>query len=241
MFTRRSCAICAGFEINCCKAAAPGQAAATRPDPFDIAQSDHRVPPRKIICREQDMHDAVPVICSGWAASVTLLPNGRRQILSFLLTGDMVSTALLFGSTPNSVVETITAVEYRTFRRTELKSLVFARPDLMDAFARIWVDEKARCDELIIDLGRRTAEERIARLILHLRGRLIARGLVAREAVTIDFPLRHHHIADAVGLTPVHASKVISEFRRRGLLVISDRSLTILDPDGLRRLAELRR
>ena len=55
-----------------------------------------------------------------------------------------------------------------------------------------------------------------------------------------EFPLRQHHIADATGLTPVHVSKVLSEFRRNGLINISERSITILDPIGFDRVANMR-
>jgi CRP/FNR family transcriptional regulator, anaerobic regulatory protein len=56
----------------------------------------------------------------------------------------------------------------------------------------------------------------------------------------MDFPLRQHHVADATGLTAVHVSKVLSEFRRRGLIDISDRSLTILNPAEFQRIATMR-
>ena len=85
--------------------------------------------------------------------------------------------------------------------------------------------------------------ERIARLILNLAERLSQRDMIRtteNSAIEMEFPLRQHHIADATGLTPVHVSKVLSEFRRGGLIKISDRSLTILDPAGFRRVANMR-
>ena len=54
---------------------------------------------------------------------------------------------------------------------------------------------------------------------------------------TMDFPLRQHHIADAVGLTVVHVGNVLAEFRRAGLLEINERSLTLADQPGLSRIA----
>ncbi|MGA8959968.1 MAG: helix-turn-helix domain-containing protein [Pseudolabrys sp.] len=60
------------------------------------------------------------------------------------------------------------------------------------------------------------------------------------DPVELDFPLRQRHIADATGLTPVHVSKVLSEFRRSGLIRLSERSLTILDLTGFRRIANMR-
>jgi CRP-like cAMP-binding protein len=169
-----------------------------------------------------------------------MLSDGSRQILSFLLPGDIVSTALLFEPRPHCLVEAITDVRYRTFKRTELREILFSRPDLLDKLSRAWIEEKARADQLIVDLGRRTADERIARLILGLVDRLIKRDMVHGDPLELDFPLRQHHIADATGLTPVHVSKVLSEFRRSGLIKISERSLTILDPAGFRRVANMR-
>ena len=75
---------------------------------------------------------------------------------------------------------------------------------------------------------------------LNLVDRLVRRNMVHGDPLELEFPLRQHHIADATGLTPVHVSKVLSEFRRNGLIKISERSLTILDPVGFRRIANKR-
>lgn len=237
-----SCAICLGFDLNIClpAAAAAAENAPSRARPLKIGQSGHTVPARRTIWREQDMHDIVPVICSGWAAAIVMLSNGSRQIVSFLLPGDVISTTLLFEARSYCLVEAITDVRYRAFNRAELRSLLFSDPDLFDRFAKAWVDEKVRADQLIVDLGRRTADERIARLILNLVDRLDKRGMGRGEANEFEFPLRQHHIADATGLTPVHVSKVLTEFRRNGLINISERSLTILDLPGFRRVAHMR-
>lgn len=235
-----ACAACEAYELNLCQAASAAQWARERAEPIQIHQSVHTVPTRRIICREQDLHDAVPIICNGWAASVVVLSDGSRQILSFLLPGDLVSTALLFEPRPHCLVEAITDVSYRTFRRTELKGILLKHPDLFDKLSKAWIEEKDRSDQLAVDLGRRTADERIARLILNLAERLTRCGMIQAETMEMDFPLRQHHIADATGLTPVHVSKVLSEFRRNGLIRISDRSLVFLDPEGFRRVAHMR-
>jgi CRP-like cAMP-binding protein len=232
------CTTCPAYALNLCQAvfdaAAPTGSARSTP----IQQTSHTVPARRIICREQDLHDAIPIICNGWAASVVTLSDSSRQILSFLLPGDIVSTALLFEPRSYCLVEAITDVRYRTFGRAELKTILLDRPELFDKLAKTWIEEKVRADQLTVDLGRRAADERIARLILSLMERLAQRGMTTGE--TMDFPLRQHHIADATGLTSVHVSKVLSEFRRNRLIEITDRSLAILDLDGLRRIAHMR-
>jgi len=235
-----TCEICPGFELNICKAASQAEWAVSGAAPIPIHQSDHYALARRIICREEDFDDAVPVIWGGWATSVATLSDSSRQILSFLLPGDIVSTALLFESRERYLVEAITDVRYRIFRRSELRTAVFKRADLLEKFSKAWIEEKSRADQLIVDLGRRTADERIARLVLNLAERLAKRGMARGAPVELDFPLRQRHIADATGLTPVHVSKVLSEFRRSGLISISERSLTILDPTGFRRIANMR-
>jgi CRP-like cAMP-binding protein len=194
-----------------------------------------------MILRGRDLDDAVPFICicDGWAASFVMLPDGSRQIDAILLPGDIVSTTLLFDARPGCSVEAITAVRYRTFKRSELKELLLQHPHLLENLSKAWVEEKARAVELIVDLGRRSAEERIARLVLRLKERLAQRGKLHLEATEMEFPLRQHHIADVTGLTPSHVSTILSGFRRKRLIMIRRRRLSILDPAGLRRAANL--
>jgi CRP-like cAMP-binding protein len=238
------CATCAFNELNWCQVASSARHDYAPGGPAQIDQSSRTVPARRIIFWEQELHDAVPVICSGWAASAVTLPNGSRQILSFLLPGDLVSTTLLFESRSHCLIEAVTEVRVRTFKRSELKPALLKRADLFEKLGKAWIEEKSQAEQLIIDLGRRTADERIANLILNLANRLARRGMLTTSAATsameMDFPLRQHHIADATGVTPVHVSKVLSEFRRHELIKVSDRTLTILDPLGLRRVAHAR-
>ena len=236
--TPLSCIFCVGFDLGICS----GLSGDTTPGPqsLKVRQSAQMATARRIIWRSQDLQEIVPVICSGWAAAIVMLPNGSRQIVSFLLPGDVISTTLLFEARPYCLIEAITDVRYRAFSRADLKSMLYREPEMLDKFSKAWVDEKARADQLIVDLGRRTANERIARLILGLFDRLEKRGMVRSQPLEFEFPLRQHHIADATGLTPVHVSKVLTELRRSQVINISERSLTILDLPALRRIGHTR-
>jgi CRP/FNR family transcriptional regulator, anaerobic regulatory protein len=198
----------------------------------------HTVPARRTIFHPKEWSEFVPIICSGWSVSSIALPDGRRQILSFLLPGDAVSTAFLFGPLSGRHVEAVTEVTYRKFKRSDVRARLFENPDLFDRLSKTWIEERIQADQLALDLGRRTASERIARQILNLAERLAKRGMMSGQ--TMDFPLRQRHIADAAGLTPVHVSKVLGEFQRARLIEISSRSLTILNEPELRIAADWR-
>ena len=199
--------------------------------------TERLVGPRKLILRPGEVVGGIPVLCDGWAASRVTAPNGNRQILGILLPGDVLSSGLLFESECTSAVEAITDVRYRVWPRPQFKAALLASPDLFQRLSRIWVNELAQKDRLILDLGQLGAEVRIARLFLDLFERLSERGLT-RDLV-IDFPLRHHQIADLTGLSPTHVSKIVAEYRRSGLIEMAGRSLAIRDMAALRRTADM--
>lgn len=235
-----TCAACPAWELSLCAALRQDHpSAADRPALGSLPMSSvHTVPARRTIFHPKEWSEFVPIICSGWSVSSIALPDGRRQILSFLLPGDAVSTGFLFGPLSGRHVEAVTQVTYRKFKRSDLRALVFENPELFDRISKTWIEERVQADQLALDLGRRTASERIARQILNLAERLAKRGMMRGQ--TMEFPLRQRHIADATGLTPVHVSKVLGEFQRAGLIAISSRSLTILNGAQLRIAADWR-
>jgi CRP/FNR family transcriptional regulator len=200
-----------------------------------LGDATQTIPARRTICRPDERSEFVPIICRGWATMSIALPGGRRQILSFLLPGDAVSTACLFGPISGRIVEAVTDVTFRSFKRSDLQALLIKDTDLFETVMKAWIEEEERSVQLTVDLGRRTAIERLARLILSLADRLAKRGMM--QGQSMEFPLRQHQIADATGLTPVHVSKVLGEFQRSGLIEINNRLLTINDAVALRRVS----
>lgn len=200
-----------------------------------VAQQHKTAAARRLMFREGDIMDHVPVACDGWAARMVQLTNGRRQILSFLLPGEMFTAALVFDPQLRFSIDAITHGCYRSFDRAQFRAAMFVSPAVFERTMAAAHEERRRAEQLIADLGRRTASERVARLILDLWDRLSKAGLVQGDSV--EFPLRQTHIAEATGLTPVYVNKVLREFRKNGLVTISDRSLRMIDETRLRSLS----
>ena len=207
----------------------------TAPASPAIAQRRIELAARRAISYRNGPVDGVPIICDGWAVNLFRLSNGRRQVLSFLLPGEMIAGRLLFEPQLQISVEAITSGICRIFARSQLQSAMFASKEIFDRLLSAYNDERNRADQLIADLGRRTATGRIARLLLDIWSRLEKAGRVDDDSV--EFPLRQTHIADATGLTAVYVSKVINGFRSHGLVEVTDRSLKILDIKKLRQMA----
>ena len=201
-------------------------------------QVHKQVRARHNICNIGDPMDRVYMICEGWAFRFVQLPDGRRQILSIVLPGDVFTATAPFKEKRRSSVQALTHVRYCGFSRETLRTRLAASPEIFAAWAGLLVAETAETNELLVDLGCRSAEERIAHLILSLRERLQRRGLARHEPIA--FPLRQRLIADIAGLTPEHVSRVINLFRRAGLIEIGNGVLRIKDLAQLQHIGELR-
>jgi CRP-like cAMP-binding protein len=157
--------------------------------------------------------------------------------LNFLLPGDLFSATSVFEQRFHFSVKALTAIQISGMRRAEIQSRLTANPGVLTALAKFCVAESVASDELLTALGQRSAEERIAYLFLHLTQRIAARSVIREQRY--PFPLRQQHIADAVGLTPVHVSRVLSLFRERGIVELSGGFLQVFNFTELARIGSL--
>ena len=191
----------------------------------------------QIAVRNQASED-VFVLCAGWAFRYFQLADGRRQILKFLLPGDLFSSITIFEPAFNFSVKALTEVQVSGFARSEIRAKCVAAPAVQTAIAKSCINDTHDATELLTALGQCSAEERIAHLLLHLMPRIAARNVIREQRY--PFPLRQQHVADAVGLTPVHVSRVLGLFRERRLLELSEGHLKVLNGPELERIGSLR-
>ncbi len=193
------------------------------------------------VCSQRDIYRAhestagVYIVCHGWAARVSRLADGRQQILSFLIPGDLVAATALFNETMDFSVRAITKLRFSLFTRSNLKVALTQQPDVFDAWERVFAAQQYETRQLILGLGRQQADARIARLILNLMERLAARGMVTSRS--FDFPLSDSDLSDALGLGPLHVTRVLDRLCQNKLIARSDGELTIINPSELQRLA----
>jgi len=191
----------------------------------------------QIAYRNQPSND-VFVLCTGWAFRYFQLADGRRQILKFLLPGDFFSPTAIFEEAYHFSVKALTEVQVSGIARAEILARCATSPDIRWAVANSCAAETREATELVTVLGQLSAEERIAYLLLHLMSRVAARNVIREQRY--PFPLRQQHIADAVGLTPVHVSRVFSQLRKRHILAMSESTLRVSNLAELEKIGSLR-
>jgi CRP/FNR family transcriptional regulator, anaerobic regulatory protein len=177
------------------------------------------------------------ILCDGWAFRFVQLPDGRRQILTILLPGDVITLTRIFDEKIQFSVQAITNVHFCGYDRATLKARLNTDDEFLGAWSNLVIIETRRNFELMVDLGCRSADERIAHLILETKLRLKQRGLVVDS--TFKFPLSQKIIAEATGLTPEHVSRVLASFRRTNLIESNEGWLKITNLSGLQRIGDL--
>jgi CRP-like cAMP-binding protein len=164
----------------------------------------------------------------------TVLPNGRRQILEFLLPGDPILLPLLFVPRLPYTVHALTDAKLCTFA---LKEIADQAPISKEATRRIEIVCAAGLEARLAEINHRSSQERTAWLLLSLFHELKRRGYA--EGNVVPFSLGLVHVADALGITITHASRTLGTLRREGLISLAHERLTVHNPDGLAHVALL--
>ena len=177
-------------------------------------------------------------LLSGWAFRFKTLSDGRRQILNFLLAGDFIGVQQKMGDAAAHGVVTLTDSEFCVFQRDALWALHRQSPTMGFNITWLTAHEESLVDDTLLSVGRRSAEERIATLLIQLYKRAAALQSDG-GASGVPFPLTQQHIADGLGLSLVHTNKTLRKLERRGLHRVDDGRLYMRDVKALAQLADL--
>lgn len=196
-----------------------------------LADEDELFPANVDIISEGSVPKSVSLLKEGMAIRYRNLPDGGRQIMTFLIPGDLCDIHVFLIKAMDHSIGTITPVRIARISRESMMDLFSRRPRISAALWWSSLQEEAMLRERIVSLGRRDARGRVAYLLCELLWRHAAVGLADGE--TFRLPLTQTELADTLGLTPVHVNRVLKEFRAAGLIAMERKVLSLLDVEGL--------
>lgn len=184
-----------------------------------------------IVLAEEHKSPHLYTILDGWAFRHKTTANGKRQILNFALPGDLVGLQLSILNEMQHSVSALTPLKLCVFERTEVWDMFKASPVL--GFSLTWqaAREEQMLDGHLLNVGQRSAEARVAYLILHLYDRADGIGYAGNNA--LDAPFTQQHFADALGITYVHVNRTLRKLVKRGLITWQDGTILIRNRDAL--------
>ncbi len=183
------------------------------------------------LVHEGEKDQSAFIMAKGWAISYKVLEDGSRQIVNFQVPGDLLGVRSVLLRTADHFVEPVTDIEASEVTKLELFETFGKTPRLATAVLWSASRDEAMVVEHLVGVGQRAAAERTAHLMLELGARLHLVGLADRTGY--DCPLTQYHLADAMGLTPVHVNRVLRDIREAGMMTFQNGRVTYDDFNAL--------
>ncbi|MEA3003909.1 MAG: hypothetical protein QOH81_2697 [Sphingomonadales bacterium] len=183
------------------------------------------------IFREGGVANRCCLILSGWACRYRVMADGERAILGFLLPGDLFGAVVDADRVMDHGVGTLCDVTLATIAAEEISRLVDTSPGIAAALRRHALADRTRMRDWLASVGRNNAWVRVAVLLRELWERGGNAGLI-RDGF-LPLPLTQSHLADALGLTAVHANRTIRALRQEGLIEWRERQLRVAERPAL--------
>lgn len=178
---------------------------------------------------------SVFVLADGWACSFKMLPDGERQIVDFQIPGDFLGLRSILLLKSDHSAAAVTRVEVSEVLGSDIIDSFAAAPQLATAVLWAASRDEAMVAEHLVDLGRRSAEMRMAHFLLELGARLRLVGI--GDTTGFDCPLTQYHLADVLGLSAVHVNRVLRHLREEGLVTFQKGHVIFHDMDRLTSIA----
>jgi CRP-like cAMP-binding protein len=199
------------------------------------ASGVRRVPARRELIGQGQPIAGANLLLSGWACRVSTLSDGRRQIVSLILPGDLIGAGRQRNPVATSAILALTEVTVMPAPKPRAEQ---SGSGLAEAYALSGAWDEAYLLRNITRLGRMSAYERTADLFLEMHERLSLAGL--SRGNTFPMPLTQQTLADTLGLTTVHVNRTLQAMRQDGSVTIGGGTVELHDPERLTRAVDRR-
>ena len=186
------------------------------------------------IVERGDLTGGVRLVIEGFAYRYKLLEDGRRQILAYLVPGDLCDLHVFLLKRMDHSIATMTRTKVGIISQSSVLAFTEKYPNLTRALWWTTLLDEAITREWIVNLGQRTAYERMAHLFCELFYRMRAIGQV--EGNSYSLPLTQTALGDTLGLSNVHVNRTLQDLRSQGLVSFKGGVLTVHDLPALEQL-----
>jgi CRP/FNR family transcriptional regulator len=177
---------------------------------------------------------AIYAIRSGSVKTFAATEDGQEQVTGFHLPGELVGLDAISSDAHNCsarALETTSVCEIPYTRLEELSSEV---PSLQRQLLRVMSREILQDEHMMMLLGRKAADERLAALLLSISNRFKQRGFSAKE---FNLSMSRNDIGNYLGLAVETVSRLFTRFQEEGILDAQRKHVHILDLARLSALA----
>jgi CRP-like cAMP-binding protein len=190
----------------------------------------------QFVVREGDRPAECCLVIEGFCVRAKSTSAGQRQILSIHTPGEIPDLQSLHLHVMDHDLVALVPSTLGFISHAALRAMNRARPVVGELFWRDTLIDASIFREWIVNVGQRPAPVRFAHMVVELRSRLAVIGMV--DGNTFDMPLTQEQIGEAMGITAVHANRIIKQLRDDNVLDFHRGRVTVLDEGKLQELAD---
>jgi len=187
------------------------------------------------LIREGERPEVVFLLLDGWACRYKLLPDGSRQIMAYLIPGDLCDIHIFILKAMDHSIGLLSEANVAAISKAAMQRTLEERPAIARALFWSTLVDEATLREWLVNMGQRDAYARLAHLFCEMWLRMKQIGLTHGNSFTL--PLTQEELGDTMGLTSVHVNRVLQRLRAEGLLSLARGQMTLHDIDRLREIA----
>jgi CRP/FNR family transcriptional regulator len=191
--------------------------------------------PGEHLFRAGDSSRSMYALRSGALKSYCTTEDGEEQVIGFTLPGELLGLDGMENGcyASNALVLETSSICELPFNRIE--ELCQTLPGLHRQMMRVVGKEITSDQRMLLLLGKRSAEERLATFLLSLSKRYKSRGLSATE---FNLPMSRQDIGNYLGLAIETVSRLFAQFQNAGLLRVNRRQVVLTDLEKLSSIVE---
>jgi len=188
------------------------------------------------LIREGDRPEVVFLLLEGWACRYKLLPDGSRQIMAYLIPGDLCDIHIFILKAMDHSIGLLSDGRVAIISKAVMQRTLEERPAIARALFWSTLVDEAILREWLVNMGQRDAFARLAHLFCEMWLRMRQMGLTDGNSFTL--PLTQEELGDTMGLTSVHVNRVLQRMRAEGLLSLARGQMTLHNVDRLCKIAD---
>jgi CRP/FNR family transcriptional regulator len=196
----------------------------------DHLHSKRRIKAGDRLYRSGDLATSLYTVRSGFIMTSTVARDGREQVTGFHVLGDVIGIDMIGGGRHSSDAVALEDTEVCELALSSVETLADEIPEVRRRLYRLIGDQFHYERESMLLLGTMRAEERVASFLLNLGRRYESRGFSAKRFV---LRMTRADIGSYLGLRLETVSRLFSRFQAEGLLHVENKSIEILNPEGL--------
>ena len=180
--------------------------------------------------RAGDKMGSLHAVRSGSVKLYTHDDEGNEQIIGFYFPGEILGLDGIETDTHTCSAIAMETSSLCSFPFNTLSDLCMKIPALQEQMFRLMSRELSYENQLLLTIGKKSAEERIATFLLSLSNRFKRLGYSANE---FKLAMSRQEIGNYLGLTIETVSRIFGRLQKSGLIETDRKFITIADMPGL--------